>query len=641
MTANRPGPRRRRILGPLISLLLLLGLTLVAPPAHAAETSVTLTLSRAEVVDGRLHLAGTVTNTSAAPLRTLTVQLWRSTRPLVSRDAVEKALTEKTTTDGGVAGGQTATLTLTSADTQIQPGQTSGFAVDAATTTLGLTSAASYWVGVDAVGRAVGEKPIRTLGTARTLASLTRGPVPVASVVELSSRPRQIKADLFTDDGLAEELSTGRLRTLLNAAASRDADWFVDPSLLAEVCDMADGYFVLAGAERVRGEGQEAAQSWLAGFEALDAARGHAGLFGTPDLAAAGASRLPDLPRTAVAAGDRVEGPSSRAALLVSPDAATLGEVAPLGVPVLALGIKPPQAVSRTEGVTIVEADQPSFAPTDLLPDTPLNRRTTLAALAASTRGQVRWLRTPADLESDTDPLPAGFVRTTLATVLALEPGSWAPTAPSRGGVLTPETVQRLTALGETLRTYGAVAPSSGVGDLADAQVARGASLWWADAEARQQAWFDAIDRRIAPTAEPALALDASPRFSMTGATSDFPVTVTNHLPDPVVVRVAVGTDNPQRIRFTPPEPVTVAPGASNTVMLAASAAGGGVVTARVHLEAVDGLRLTPDTEITVETTNFGAIAWTLVIGSGIVLVVSTALRIKKVRARQKGVGHG
>ena len=60
-----------------------------------------------------------------------------------------------------------------------------------------------------------------------------------------------------------------------------------------------------------------------------------------------------------------------------------------------------------------------------------------------------------------------------------------------------------------------------------------------------------------------------------------------------------------------------------------------------MHLEAVDGLRLTPDTEITVETTNFGAIAWTLVIGSGIVLVVSTALRIKKVRARQKGVGHG
>ncbi|WP_348981494.1 DUF6049 family protein [Propioniciclava coleopterorum] len=171
--------------------------------------------------------------------------------------------------------------------------------------------------------------------------------------------------------------------------------------------------------------------------------------------------------------------------------------------------------------------------------------------------------------------------------------------------------------------------------------MARGGSLRWEDAETQQQAWFDAIDRRLAATAEPPVTLDALPRFSMTGATSDFPVTVTNHLTDPAVVRVAVSTDNPQRIRFTAPEPVTVQAGASSTVMLAATAAGGGVVTAQVHLESVDGRRLTPDTEITVETTNFGAIAWTLVIVSGIVLVVSTALRIKKVRARQKGVGHG
>ncbi len=92
---------------------------------------------------------------------------------------------------------------------------------------------------------------------------------------------------------------------------------------------------------------------------------------------------------------------------------------------------------------------------------------------------------------------------------------------------------------------------------------------------------------------------------------------------------------------LTTPEPVTVAPGSSDTVTLAAMAAGSGVVTAEVHLETVDGRRLTPDTVITVETTNVGAVAWTLVIVSGIVLVVTTVVRIKKVRARQKGVSDG
>lgn len=641
MTANRPGPRRRRLLGPLISLLLLLCLTVIAPPAHAAEGSVTLTLTRAEVSGGRLHLAGTVTNTSSTPLRTLTVQLWRSTRPLVSREAVTKALTEKTTTEGASTGGPTARATLTTAETTIAPGQTAPFSVDAATSALGLNAAASYWVGVDAVGRSTTDTAQRTLGTIRTLASLTRAPVPVASVVELSSRPRQIKADLFTDDGLAQELSTGRLRVLLDAAASRGTDWFIDPALLAEVRDMADGYYVLAGGDRVRGQGEEAARSWLNELSALDAARGHRGLFGTPDLAAVGAAHVPDLAATAVAADHDTTAPDSRVALLVSPDSAALRRVAAVHLPVIALGIAPPQVVSRAEDVTVVEADQPSFTPTSLLPDTPLNRRTTLAALAASTHGQVRWLRTEADLESDTDPLPAGFVRASLSSILALPPGGFTPSSTSRSGVLTSDVVQHLTALGPTLRDYGVLAPATGIGHLADAQVARGASLWWADAEAQQRDWFEAIHQRLAPLAEPALALDASPRFSMTGATSDFPVTVTNHLPDPVVVQISVSTDNAQRIRFAQPEPVTVAPGASNTVLLSATAAGGGIVTADVQLQTTDGRRLTPTTSIIVETTNFGVIAWSLVIGSGVVLVVSTALRIKKVRARGKGaVAH-
>lgn len=622
-----------------MGLVLLLALTLAGPPATAAEPPLTLTLTRAEVVDGRLQLAGTVTNGGRAPLRPLTVQLWRSTRPLISSAAVTKALTEATTTEGSTFSSDTASMTLTSRNTSLGPGQTAPFAVSAPTSRLGMNPGASYWVGVDAIGRSGGQGRISRLGLVRTLASVATEPVPIASVVELSARPRQIKENLFLDDGLAEELSTGRLRTLLDAAKG-GKDYFVDPSLLVEVRDMADGYYIKSGSSHVKGTGEAAAAGWLRDFDSLDPNRGHSGLFGTPDLSSS--NTPPQLQAAAVAAGaDVASRATTRAVLMTSPDATAIERVKPLGLPVIALGARTEAALSTAQGVTVATAVQPSFAPTNLLPDTPLNRRNTLAAVALSGCGQIRWLRTVADLNSDGNPLPANFQRVPLSTVLSTQQQPWTPPARSHSRTIDAGVTARLATLGERLRTFGETAPSTELAKLADAQVARGASMWWEKAPADQKDWLDAIDARIAARRAPAIALDALPRFSMTGASSDFPVTVTNHLPDPAVVQIKVDIDNPQRIRFAVPAPVTVAPGASNTVTLTASEAGGGVVLARVHAEAESGRRLTPDRLITVETTNFGVIAWALVIISGIVLVVTTALRIKAVRARQRAVGHG
>jgi hypothetical protein len=622
----------------LIGLLMLVATVALSPSAHAAEPAVTVNLTQAEVIDGRLRLAGNLTNTGTAPLRTLSVQLWRSRAPLSSRDAVEKALTEKTTTEGLLSRAASATLALTTGTGTLDPGQSSTFAVDATPDELGLSPAASYWVGVDVSARLVNEPALRVLASPRTLATVTDGPVGIASVVELSSRPRQIKQNLFQDESLADELSTGRLHTLLEAALSRGTDWYVDPSLLVEVRDMADGYRV--GPDRVEGTGAAAAQAWLDQFATLDPARGVAGLFGTPDLASSGASPFTELQADALAAGEGVDTHTSATGLLlVSPDTTTLQEVAGLGRTVFALGIRPPRVSTIAQGMTLAEVDQPTFAPSALLPDTALNRRNTLAALAQSTGGQVRWLRTEADLGADADP-PRGFTRASLASVVGVPLVEWAPSSPARTGVVTPDVRETLTQLGADLRAYGAVSPTSEIGEVASAQVARGASLWWSDDADRQQAWLDAINARIAANGAQ-VSLDALTRFSMTGATSDFPVTVTNHLTDPATVRVVITTDNPQRIRFAEPDPVTVAPGAANTVTLAASASGAGVVTAQVHLESLAGDRLTDDTIITVETSDVGTIGWVLVIGSGAVLVVTTVLRIRQVRARQKAIADG
>ena len=65
------------------------------------------------------------------------------------------------------------------------------------------------------------------------------------------------------------------------------------------------------------------------------------------------------------------------------------------------------------------------------------------------------------------------------------------------------------------------------------------------------------------------------------------------------------------------------------------------MVTARVHLESLTGEQLTPDTTITVDTSDVGTIGWVLVIVSGVVLVLTTALRIRQVRARQKALSDG
>ena len=77
-------------------------------------------------------------------------------------------------------------------------------------------------------------------------------------------------------------------------------------------------------------------------------------------------------------------------------------------------------------------------------------------------------------------------------------------------------------------------------------------------------------------------------------------------------------------------------PGDSETAQLPVEASGNGVVDARVHVEALDGRRLTPDVTITVEATSLGAVGWVITVVSGVVLVASTAWRIRQVR-RSRG----
>ena len=128
--------------------------------------------------------------------------------------------------------------------------------------------------------------------------------------------------------------------------------------------------------------------------------------------------------------------------------------------------------------------------------------------------------------------------------------------------------------------------------------------------------------------------LEASSHWVMSSRSNQFPITVSNDLPDEIEVRVVVTCDNPQRLTVPITEVVRVGAGKNVTVNIAPEATSNGVVTAEAYAATAQGERVTPDEAVTIEITDLGVVAWVIVIGSGLVLVGATAWRIRQVRRR-------
>lgn len=651
MIATRPDRRHGPTI-PVVAVLVTLivaALLAVAPDAAraAGPASVQVSLSVASLEgsgpDAAVVVSGQVTNSSDRVLHDVRSNLWRSTARLRSSQALESAIAADDPPLGRwepVAAENSAPLTA--ASQPLEPGGTRLFTVRGRLGDFGMTATdTSYWVG--AVVRAA-ETPggaDATVGSARTLVTVP-GPgstALVVPVVELSAAPRLIRPGLFTDDGLAAELA-GRLTTLLQAAARPGTVWVVDPALLAEARDMADGYEVVDGDGARRGTGAAAASAWLEAFGQLPTDRGHTTLFARPDLGAAATLGAADL----IAPAERVTTAAAPRGLgllvtLTAPDTAAVDAAAPLAAPVLAVGATPAAAWVRAQEVDLLSATQPGvplLSPT--LSDTPLNRVAVLEARARAAGAQVRLLRTDDDVAADALSRPPWAERRPLADLLATDTTPWNPPAGPAPGALDADMAARLSSLPAALTTYAAAAPDSGLADVVDDQVLRGTSQAWLGDRAAQDAWLTTVEGTVGYRAlDRGITLGISPRFSMSGTESEFPVTVTNRLTDTVQVVVVASTDNPQRIRFVDSPTATIAPGASETVVMRTRALGSGVVNGQIHVETPGQLRLTPDVPVIVETTNFGTVGWVLVVGSAVVLLVSTALRIRQVRARQGG----
>ncbi len=617
----------------------------VAPPAQAAGT-LDVTLKAVSVSGGAptatLTITGTAVNHTAGPLYDAKALLWRSTDRLRTLSAVENALVSEPPSGREVSDQPGEVAALTAPGAALLPGTPADFTVTAKLEDLDLSADASYVVGADAIAAtAPGAEP-GVVGRGRSLATVPGDTPPeVVNLIELASKPRRLRPDLFADDTLAAELS-GRLKVLLDGVKATGATWIVDPSLVAEATDMADGYRVVDGAGSKAGTGQAAAAAWLTEFATLPRATGYLTLYGHPDLVGATAdgsatvldraleaSKGSGLDLPVVAVVSRVSEPALRAA-------------AARRLPVIATGVGSAKAWVSMGGAGVAGALRPD-APVNAQPlggDSALTESATLLAVARATERQVRLIDNEAALARDAEATPGWVRRSTLSLLLVDDPKTVvdAPTPPDAPGGLTRSLVGRLDRLARDVDAYGSAARSSGLAALAAPLASNAASEAWLSDPQGRLAYLSQLEQRTGAAAlAKGIVLTAPPRVTLASDRSPFPATigVASTIPDPIRVRVVGVSDNSVRVSVRSSDWVTVRPGESQTVQLTATASANGIVPVTLYVETQDAKRVSADVVTSVEATNLGMVGWIIVGVSGVVLVVTTALRIRQVRRRR------
>ena len=407
--------------------------------------------------DSVVIVSGTVRNDGTVTARQASVSLWRSTARLRSAAVVTEALARSESPRGSVVSGEPGQrVDVIRSGGALAPQESRSFTLRSTLRGLELTALdASYWIGVDASASAAASGPVITAGSTRSLLTLPERPVGVGSVILLTSRPRQIRENLFTDDTLVTELQS-RLAPLVEAARTGEIEWAVDPSLYAEVSDMADGYRVVAGASTAQGPGSDVARQWLDAVDALPRSTGRQLLYGTPDLSGAARVGDPAVLDRALAAGkaDPVPGLST---VVWTPhlDPATVTLAARADTPLLTTGTGVESPAAAHDGRLVLRATPLAGLTGQALPDGRVNRASALAALARVAGGQVRFVTTPGELATDRYARYAWMSTASAFQPSGTLPAYQPPESVEGQSVVTPTLARTLDALASDLVAYG------------------------------------------------------------------------------------------------------------------------------------------------------------------------------------------
>ncbi|MCE1174990.1 MAG: DUF6049 family protein [Propionibacteriales bacterium] len=598
---------RRLTRGLAVAAAVVIAFTQLAPGPSRAADSVQLSLVMTSLSttgtkpDDRVSLKLTVTNTGTIPAYGVVAHLWRS-RDAIRDQASLLSVADGGATLGGWSQGTGSYLLITNSTTAFQPGATRSFTLSATLKQLGFdTRAAAYAFGADVVATADQSSNNSVVAKARTLLSLPgKAAVPITSIVVLTAAPTKGVNGIFTSDQLATEL-TGRLSDLLDAAEDGDVSWLIDPALLDEVIDQADGYQVLTGKKLTPGTGQQVATDWLARFNRLDRSRGARTLFASPDIASSSAHHLSDIFTWSKGASAAVPG-ISELPLVVVPGNVTSDELAFVSAAgaqaVLATNARLAGAVQSTATSLPLLAAQSVKPSTDPQADAALQQRQLMLAQTAisGAAGQVRLLTTPEAVGLDAETRPGWSTRRSVTETLETGASRAAELSAVKPVRLTEDQFALRERVGADFDSYLDLVPGSTFVSQREAAALRSISTAWVTDAAAGDAFAsgmagvigrDAIGSRI--------RLDISSRLVMSARSNQFPVTITNQAFEPVSVRVVVTSNNPQRLSIAPSEVVTVEPGQSQTVNIRPEATGNGVISARAHITTASGRRVGVD----------------------------------------------
>jgi hypothetical protein len=210
------------------------------------------------------------------------------------------------------------------------------------------------------------------------------------------------------------------------------------------------------------------------------------------------------------------------------------------------------------------------------------------------------------------------------------------PDATAAPPELTPEYVAAATELRRDTARYAALLaePDALVEDLRTSTLRALATTWRAAPDVGSAYTSAATAEVTTRLGQVSVLVPESVTLSSKKGT--FPLTVSNGLPQPVLVSVEVTADRPDRISIADVAPQRVEAGENATVEVTAEASANGKVPVTVRLTTAGGSPLGPPQRMDVNATDYGTIGW-VVIGVAVALFLAAAA-LRLVRARRRPV---
>jgi hypothetical protein len=654
--------------------------------------------------DDTVRITGRVISTSRQTLSDVSVQLRRSSAPLLTRREADQAFAAGMSPSGGDPDALPLYSTRTPVAASLPPGGRRNFSLRLPVSELGLGPAGTYVLGIEALGREVGVDEFDTRkGTLRTFLpwyppGSTVTPIQLVWLWPLADFPARSADGVLMDNRTPVELSAGgRLDQLLKVGDRfRDTvSWLADPALLQTANAMTNGYQVLQQGSVVLGDREQEARRWLTGL--ADATQGSP-MRGLPyaDVDASAVTRagmsndvvraVTQGPGIAAAAlgrtvpGDLYWAPFGRM------DRPALDVLASAGVTTLILSA---DAMPATDAALLTDGMATAALPTAVgtiqavLTDPSLTRTLALPQRSASDVISARQLFL-AQTALIAQALPAD--QTARAVVVAPESVRWAATASLLSPLLKATrtapwlsslSLQRLLAgpPSSTSRQRSGYGPKSKQAELDPAYMARvarvserldvftsiiddptGISEPYSEAllRAESSAWrseplggerlLSSISQQLEDDTARVRVLSVG-TITFSGDTGRVPVTITNELDRSVTVGLDLRGRPPLRLISEPLTGIRIEAGKMASVDIDARVIGGDPLSVDVQLLGPEGASYGRPATITVTATAYArAAAWVVAAAFLAILVfvvVGVTRRIRKAQASRGAADLG